>query len=401
MVGLLLQHDANPHRRDRSGLTPLHLAAKFGHPSCVQLLLAAGSKVDTLDDTAGLNALEWAFESNQLASARMLAVHGAKLQQTKRCIEQALRWENKGLLILATELLKLQGNMTMLLFAFKALSELLVATSDEAKEDQLVLDAIHKTQDLLDSFESKPSALAKLRAKVRWQRDQAVSVGISQATWKFDLFLHNPDGSLRCLVGSLSLSNNLAEAQDSIGTPVKLPSIAKCLETLHQAVLSDGKVTYSLAKKTLSELLPSYEQAAIVQAAQQIADESLTPSWCQIRATVWRLFDFWRGGPEVEMKQAIQDAKRLFLLCDNRAKGKVVVSKLMSCFQDEQDECGHERAQVQLMRAEKRRLVCLSSSLHWVVPSLVKQHQHNRIGLPDFLTLIEKATLSRTLDFSV
>ena len=59
-VAWLLEHDADPDACPYQGCGALHLAAAFGAPESVRLLLAAGADIDRTNDLNGDNALGWA-----------------------------------------------------------------------------------------------------------------------------------------------------------------------------------------------------------------------------------------------------------------------------------------------------------------------------------------------------
>lgn len=59
MVKLLLKNGADVNARNKSHKTPLHKAAKAGHPKVIEILLKHGAKKDLKDDR-GRTALQYA-----------------------------------------------------------------------------------------------------------------------------------------------------------------------------------------------------------------------------------------------------------------------------------------------------------------------------------------------------
>ena len=62
-------------------LPPMQLAAKFGYPNCLQLLLQAGAKIDGTDDFYSLTALMCAAEEGQSDCVRRLLDAGADVNK--------------------------------------------------------------------------------------------------------------------------------------------------------------------------------------------------------------------------------------------------------------------------------------------------------------------------------
>ncbi|MDH3271469.1 MAG: ankyrin repeat domain-containing protein [Gemmatimonadota bacterium] len=79
ILDLLMYAGANLKPLTRvGGYTPLHLAARSGHPMIVAALLEAGADANRWTDT-GVTALHFAAQANDAASVRALVQHGAKI----------------------------------------------------------------------------------------------------------------------------------------------------------------------------------------------------------------------------------------------------------------------------------------------------------------------------------
>ncbi len=63
---------------DEDGLTPLHVAARAGHVSILELLVAAGADKDALDKSGG-SPLHWAVATAHDSCAMRLIDAGARL----------------------------------------------------------------------------------------------------------------------------------------------------------------------------------------------------------------------------------------------------------------------------------------------------------------------------------
>lgn len=75
MTALLLEHGADVHRRDESGRTPLHYAARVG-AQAVEMLLLAGASVNAQADN-GRTPLHVAVERGSVSAAEALLRAGA------------------------------------------------------------------------------------------------------------------------------------------------------------------------------------------------------------------------------------------------------------------------------------------------------------------------------------
>ncbi|MCX6904135.1 MAG: ankyrin repeat domain-containing protein [Verrucomicrobia bacterium] len=92
VVKLLLEHRAEPNVAEKAGgSTALHLAAVRGSPSAVEMLVAAGAKVNALD-AYGETPLTAAISAGRDAIAAFLEQHGARQPEGKPLspIEQSL-----------------------------------------------------------------------------------------------------------------------------------------------------------------------------------------------------------------------------------------------------------------------------------------------------------------------
>ena len=63
--------------RDFRGMTPLIIAAHFGHKETVELLIANGADVNAKTD-AGVTPLDWAIDFKHTELANLLRKHGGK-----------------------------------------------------------------------------------------------------------------------------------------------------------------------------------------------------------------------------------------------------------------------------------------------------------------------------------
>ena len=79
MVMLLMQHGADPNKKDGEGCSGLHLAAQFGHTAIVAYLVAKSCHINDTDSN-GMTALMWScFRANGLDPTRMLLTLGNTL----------------------------------------------------------------------------------------------------------------------------------------------------------------------------------------------------------------------------------------------------------------------------------------------------------------------------------
>jgi ankyrin repeat protein len=72
IIQLLLDHHAYIDAASPNGSTPLMMAAMYGSPSAVKLLLEAGADV-TVKNSLGLTAVDFALEAKRTESANILA----------------------------------------------------------------------------------------------------------------------------------------------------------------------------------------------------------------------------------------------------------------------------------------------------------------------------------------
>lgn len=75
-MGFLLQNGADPNATDRTGLTPLMVAASTNFADGVRVMLASGARAD-FTNNSGETALIRAVHSRDAASARLLLAAGA------------------------------------------------------------------------------------------------------------------------------------------------------------------------------------------------------------------------------------------------------------------------------------------------------------------------------------
>lgn len=79
IIELLLEHDAYIDAESPNGTTPLMMAAHYGTPGAVKLLLASGAD-PTLKNQLGLTALDFAYRGNRQDSADLLKAAVQALQ---------------------------------------------------------------------------------------------------------------------------------------------------------------------------------------------------------------------------------------------------------------------------------------------------------------------------------
>ena len=75
-LAALLENGADVNMLDRSGCTPLHLAASFGHKAIVELLLVKGADIHARVN--GSTALHLAAEKKHIEVVELLLANGAK-----------------------------------------------------------------------------------------------------------------------------------------------------------------------------------------------------------------------------------------------------------------------------------------------------------------------------------
>jgi ankyrin repeat protein len=75
----LLRQGVDVNEKDTQGYTPLMIAAGYGNPQMVELLLTAGADVHILDTRMGASALHKAAQGGVVDAARLLLQHGAFL----------------------------------------------------------------------------------------------------------------------------------------------------------------------------------------------------------------------------------------------------------------------------------------------------------------------------------
>jgi len=73
IIRLLINHGANKDIRDRSGATPLHIAARYGKIASVNILIEAGASISR--DVYGFTPLHYAAQNGRKVIVRMLASH--------------------------------------------------------------------------------------------------------------------------------------------------------------------------------------------------------------------------------------------------------------------------------------------------------------------------------------
>ena len=81
MVRLLLEHHAYIDAESPNGTTPLMMAAHYGHPSVVKLLLEEGAD-PLLKNQQGLTAIDFANRAQRADAANIIAAH-VRAQQPK------------------------------------------------------------------------------------------------------------------------------------------------------------------------------------------------------------------------------------------------------------------------------------------------------------------------------
>lgn len=79
MTRLMLEHHAYIDASSPNGTTPLMMAARYGNPDVVALLLAEGADA-SLRNQKGLSAIDFAREANRPAVAEAIAAHLRKLR---------------------------------------------------------------------------------------------------------------------------------------------------------------------------------------------------------------------------------------------------------------------------------------------------------------------------------
>lgn len=116
MVGLLVQHGANPEIRDGEGFTPLHIAAQFGSVPVVAYLVASGQSPNSTDST-NMTPLMWAaFKVQGVNPLNVLLRLGADVNKVDVTFHNtALHWAViPGNLVALRELLKTDVNLEAL-----------------------------------------------------------------------------------------------------------------------------------------------------------------------------------------------------------------------------------------------------------------------------------------------
>ena len=88
MVGLLLDHGADPDLQNLDGHTPLQRAAIYGRDESVDLLLEHDAALDLRDDYGRSPLLLVARESGSEASARALLAHGRGVPVGSGCYKR-------------------------------------------------------------------------------------------------------------------------------------------------------------------------------------------------------------------------------------------------------------------------------------------------------------------------
>jgi ankyrin repeat protein len=79
MTRLMLEHHAYIDASSPNGTTPLMMAARYGHPDVVNLLLEEGADA-SLKNQKGLSAIDFAREANRPSVAEAIAAHLRKLR---------------------------------------------------------------------------------------------------------------------------------------------------------------------------------------------------------------------------------------------------------------------------------------------------------------------------------
>jgi ankyrin repeat protein len=74
-VALLLRHGSDPNHRAKGGFTPVHVAAAFGTPEVLRLLIGAGGDPSIADDD-GQSALDYAKIHGNAAVIAYLTADG-------------------------------------------------------------------------------------------------------------------------------------------------------------------------------------------------------------------------------------------------------------------------------------------------------------------------------------
>lgn len=64
ILGLLISHGANVQTQDKTGATPLHIAASKGFDNIAYVLIRNGSDVINSTDRYGKMPLHWAAENS-------------------------------------------------------------------------------------------------------------------------------------------------------------------------------------------------------------------------------------------------------------------------------------------------------------------------------------------------
>ncbi|EYE97464.1 ankyrin repeat domain-containing protein, partial [Aspergillus ruber CBS 135680] len=77
VVGILLQHGANPNAKDLNGRTPLVCAAEYSRVDIIRRLLECGAEFDNRDAYSGRTPLSLASQYGYTAVVRPLLQQGA------------------------------------------------------------------------------------------------------------------------------------------------------------------------------------------------------------------------------------------------------------------------------------------------------------------------------------
>jgi len=98
-VEVLVKHGGDPHKRNKIGCTPLHVASLRGHAAVVMWLLKESSVNPNITDNRGNKPLHYASAGGHLETAKVLVEHGADVYARNQKEETALKVAGKASMV--------------------------------------------------------------------------------------------------------------------------------------------------------------------------------------------------------------------------------------------------------------------------------------------------------------